>query len=119
MLIEISYGSQVAFFGFSWNLAKAELVSCQAGLSLAHCPAVSTSKIIQHSLFLALLFPALTLVSSALSAHFNSARPFSSLLSCGRKFSQLPAKVSLHRRRQRDLAWPSLSAQLQWELVSS
>lgn len=35
---------------FSWNLAKAELVSCQSGLSFTHRPAVSTSKIIHHGL---------------------------------------------------------------------
>lgn len=76
-------------------------------------------KMIHLSLFFAFLFPALTLISSAPSAYFDAARPFSSLLSCGRKFSQLPSKVSLHRRRQRGLAWLSLNAQLQWEFVSN
>lgn len=35
---------------FSWNSAKAELVSCQSGLSFSRCPAASTSKIIHHGL---------------------------------------------------------------------
>lgn len=33
-----------------WSLAKAKLLSSQSGLSFTHCQAVSTSKIIHHSL---------------------------------------------------------------------
>lgn len=102
---------------FSWNFAKADLVSCQFGFNFTHCPAQSTSKMI--CLFFA-LFLALNLVSSALALFlFQSCSAFSPLLSCGRKFSQLQAKVSLHRRRQRGLAWPSLNAQLQRDFFSS
>lgn len=43
----------------------------------------------------------------------------SSLLSCNRKFSQLPAKASLRYRRQWGLIWQSPNAQLQGEFVSS
>ena len=100
---------------FSWNFAKADLGSCQFGFNFTHCPAQSTSKII--CLFFA-LFLALNLVFSALALFlFQSCSAFSPLLSCGRKFSQLQAKVSLHRRRQRGLAWPSLNAQLQREFL--
>lgn len=80
-----------------WNLAKAEPVSGLSGLSFTHCPVASTPKVILESL---LSFSLLTLIPTAPSAYFNSARPFSSLLSCGRKFSQLPTKASLNRRRQ-------------------
>lgn len=64
-----------------------------------------------------LVFYTRTIVSSALFAPFNSARLFSlSPFSCDRKFSQLPAKVSLHCRRG-DLVWPRLNTQLLREFV--
>lgn len=57
---------------FSWNFAKADLVSCQFGFNFTHCPAQSTSKMI-------CLFFALFLALNLLSSYFNPARP--SLLS--------------------------------------
>lgn len=116
LLIEILYRSREAFLlDFSQSSTGDQPVRAK----LHPLPVISTSKIIHHGLFFAFLFPALTLFSKAASAYFNSACHFSSLPSGGRKFSQLPAAVSLHCRRQRGLARPSLNALLQREFVSS
>lgn len=64
-----------------------------------------------------LFLPAHTLISSALCGDFNPTHPFSSLLSCCRKFSQLPARVSSSAGGSRVWLGRGLNAQLQWEFA--
>lgn len=84
--------------------------SSQTARSFSQCRA--TSKIIHHGFC---FFSVFTFFFLAL----KSTLPFSSLLSCDRKFSQLPTKVTVHGRRQQGPAWPSLNTQLRRDFVNS
>lgn len=108
MLIEILYGSQGSF-----SLEFGQTPKPRA--ARPHRASPSAEQLLKlFTIGFSFPFPAFTFFSLVL----KSTLPFPALLSCDRKFSQLPTKVTVHCMRQQGPAWPSLNAQLRQDFVN-